>query len=98
MDKYKKQIKTAQFISISTQSCESITAKKVEELFSNGSRIALLAESESLRDSIDNTLWSYKKLSFIPHATELDDNKEDQIVYISTNEALNLLNIIKNFK
>lgn len=58
--------------------------KVVESIVNKGNRIHVLAE-EKMVALIDDLLWSFEQLSFLPHATCGDANLADQPIVISHN-------------
>lgn len=42
-------------------------AELVEELYSAGRRVVVWVADESRRQALDDYLWSYRKLAFVPH-------------------------------
>lgn len=60
----------------------------VASAYESGERVGVVVESDSIVNALDGMLWSYKKGSFIPHATEFDQYTNEQPVYITKHEKL----------
>jgi DNA polymerase-3 subunit chi len=58
--------------------------KLVESIVNQNQKIYLLCNSQEQEKQIDDVLWSYSQLSFIPHATSSDPYLADQLVIIGT--------------
>jgi DNA polymerase III subunit chi len=62
----------------------SAATRILANTYEAGEKLGVLVDSCKTRDALDNMLWTYKKGSFIPHATELDPQTSRQPIYITT--------------
>lgn len=89
---------------------EKSFSKLMELVVSKGHRINIVCESRAQVEDVDKLLWSYAQLSFLPHATDEDDNLEKQPIVVGEgvdnfNKAdvvvlldLSKISCIKNYK
>lgn len=62
-----------------------ITSKKIEslyQLFNKG--IYVYLNTDEQKHVLDNLLWTERKKSFLPHATDEDQNLEEQPILLTT--------------
>lgn len=62
----------------------SSAARLLANEYEEGRRVGSLVDSTEAMYTLDNMLWTYKKGSFIPHATESDPEALNQPIYITT--------------
>ena len=62
-----------------------MVTKLVESIISQNQKAYLLCNNKEEETTIDNLLWSYSQLSFIPHAISSDPYLSDQLVVIGSN-------------
>ncbi len=62
-----------------------MVTKLVESIINQNQKIYLLCNSQEEEKQIDDVLWSYSQLSFIPHAISSDPYLADQLVIIGSN-------------
>ncbi len=61
---------------------KKVFPKLLEGVLNKGNRIHVYCNNESIAE-IDDLLWSYEQLSFLPHATADDPHPEDQPIILS---------------
>ena len=63
----------------------------VEKLYGQGKRIQIICQNQLMVVSLDQALWQFKQLSFLPHMTDLDNaDPMTQLIFITSNLADNL--------
>lgn len=74
--------------------------KLLENIIAKGNRVYIFCQNQQLLESLDESLWSYEQLSFLPHATTSDPRPADQPILLSSNinniNNANILAIIGN--
>lgn len=76
-----------EFHQVTNEEILQIASKKIEDLynlFNKGIYVYLNTDEE--KNTLDNLLWTRRKKSFLPHATDQDTNLEDQPILL-TNRA-----------
>jgi DNA polymerase III subunit chi len=69
--------------------------KLVESILNKGNKIFIYCESDKLLKELDEFLWTYEQLSFLPHATHIDEVPNKQPILLSTSEDnLNNANVL----
>lgn len=69
--------------------------KLLENIIAKGNKIHILCQDQQILESLDDLLWTYEQLSFLPHATIQDQRPNDQPIILSTNTTtLNKANIV----
>ena len=58
------------------------------KIINDNHKIIIYSQDEQIISYLDESLWQFPKLKFIPHATYKDNNKEQQLIYI-TNQLEN---------
>lgn len=58
--------------------------KLIEGVVNKGNKVHVYCDTEKVSE-IDNLLWSFEQLSFLPHATSEDPHLNEQPVIISSN-------------
>ncbi len=81
--------KEANFYKISENDFYKMLPKLLESIVARGNKILILTEDEEQIKSLDDLLWLYTQLSFLPHATYKDQFKEDNAIYITNSEQDN---------
>lgn len=62
-----------------------------EKLYDQGKRIQIVCVNQLMVVSLDQALWQFKQLSFLPHMTDLDSvDPLTQPIFITSNLADNL--------
>ncbi len=61
-------------------------AKLLENIIAKGNKVLISCESEDFMSKLDDALWTYEQLSFLPHATCNDSQQEKQPILLSTSE------------
>ena len=62
-----------------------------EKLYNQGKRIQIVCANQLMVNVIDQTLWQFKQLSFLPHMTDLDSvDPSTQPIFITSNTTDNL--------
>lgn len=77
-------METAVFHQVQDEVLLSAATRILANAYECGKKLGVLVGSPEARDALDNMLWTYKKGSFIPHATELDSQASIQPIYITT--------------
>lgn len=68
-----------------------------EKLYGQDKRIQIVCANQPMVVSLDQALWQFKQLSFLPHMTDLDGvNPETQPIFITSNldDNLNCADVI----
>lgn len=60
--------------------------KLLESIISRGNRVLVYCESDELMSKMDDLLWTYEQLAFLPHATIKDDRHNEQPILLNTND------------
>jgi DNA polymerase-3 subunit chi len=69
---------------------EAVLPRLLERAFASGLRVALRVPDPARRAALDQHLWTYDALSFLPHAAEPCDSAADQpILLTATHTAAN---------
>ena len=68
-----------------------VLPKLLESIVAKGNKIILLAANDEQISSLDDLLWVYSQLSFLPHATYKDELREGNPIYITTSEQDNII-------
>jgi DNA polymerase-3 subunit chi len=58
----------------------------LEKVLSSGKTVVIKCPSVERMNRIDEALWSYKEESFLPHGTAEDEFKENQPIYLTTED------------
>lgn len=62
-----------------------------EKLYGQGKRIQIICANQLMVVSLDQALWQFKQLSFLPHMTDLDGvDPATQPIFITSNQEDNL--------
>ncbi len=72
----------------------------VEKIYVQGKRVQIVCADELTMSNLDQALWQFKQLSFIPHMTDYDHvNPQDETIFITLNnkENLNQADVIINY-
>lgn len=67
---------------------QKILPKLLESIISKGNNVHVLCENEEQMKKMDDYLWTYEQLSFLPHATEADEILDKQPIVLSTKEEV----------
>jgi DNA polymerase-3 subunit chi len=79
------EIKEVNFYQIEEAEFGKVFPKLIETIVGSGNRVLIYDKDEKRISDIDNLLWTYAQLAFIPHATYRDGIKEENAVYITNN-------------
>lgn len=60
--------------------------KLLESVTKGGYRVQVLCSSIEEINNLDTVLWTYSSLSFLPHATQNDNYKDDQPIYLTLDQ------------
>ncbi|WHQ46950.1 MAG: DNA polymerase III subunit chi [Candidatus Midichloria sp.] len=70
-------------------------AKLLETIIQKNFRVHVLCENKSEMYELDNNLWTYSALAFLPHATEEDTFLDQQKILLTTQiNNLNNANVL----
>lgn len=58
--------------------------KLIESIVNQNKKIYLLCDNHEEEKKLDNLLWSFSQLSFIPHATTTDPYPSDQLILLGS--------------
>jgi len=75
---------TIQFYHLTATPLERALPKLLEKALAGGFRILVVAGSEARVDVLNQSLWTYAQLSFLPHGSVKDGNVEQQPILLST--------------
>ena len=76
----------AKFYQVFDGLLSKFVAERAQMHYENKFQVGILTRDKDLTVLLDRTLWTYKSLSFLPHATEFDQYLELQPIYITTTE------------
>ena len=65
---------------------EKVLPKLLESVIAKGNNVHILCENDEQIKTLDDYLWTYEQLSFLPHATYKDDLVEKQPIVLSIND------------
>ncbi len=69
----------------------SIAVKLVEKLYENNQNTLILTSSEMESDILDDKLWTFSKISFVPHVTE-KRYSDNLIVHSVISDTISVIN------
>ncbi|MEQ1788981.1 MAG: DNA polymerase III subunit chi [Rickettsiales bacterium] len=79
-----------QFYHLTATPLERALPKLLERALSGGYRVCLVANSDARVEQLNQLLWTYDAVSFLPHGSDKDEQPEIQPILLSTNaEPLN---------
>jgi DNA polymerase III subunit chi len=68
---------------------KKVFPKLLEGVVSKGNKVHVLCAAEKIKE-IDDVLWTYEQLAFLPHGTSEDSHVENQPIILSSKpQALN---------
>lgn len=65
---------------------QKILPKLLESVIAKGNNVHILCSNDEQVKTLDDYLWTYEQLSFLPHATYQDDLVEKQPIVLSIND------------
>lgn len=65
---------------------QKVLPKLLESVIAKGNNVHILCENDEQVKVLDDYLWTYEQLSFLPHATYQDDLLEKQPIVLSVND------------
>ena len=74
---------TIQFYHLTTTPLERALPKLVEKAYSAGNRVLLVESAVEKLDLLNQVLWTYSTLTFLPHGAVKDGGAEDQPILLS---------------
>ena len=84
-----------QFYHLTTTPFERALPRLIEKAYISNYRILLLAENDDRVEQLNQLLWMYDAVSFLPHGSVNDNTPEKQPVYIASHqENLNRANLL----
>lgn len=83
--------KEVNFYKISENEFAKVLPKLLESIMVKGYKIIILGQNDEQINNIDNMLWVYSQLSFLPHATYKDELKEENYIYITNSAEDNII-------
>lgn len=79
---------TVLIYTIPTESMDSFVPSFAEKMYNSDIRCTIIHHDQSTVDDLNKKLWTYKKLSFIPHAVAHNTPKpQEQPILLSTNPS-----------
>lgn len=63
---------------------EAMLPRLLEKVMEQGLRSVVIFDNQDQLDALDNTLWTYSPLSFLPHGTKKDGEAKDQPIWLTT--------------
>ncbi len=63
-------------------------AKLLERVYGQGLRAVVRMATPALMDALDAALWTYEKVSFLPHATPRNGEADLQPILLTTDDAV----------
>ena len=61
--------------------------KLLEGIVNRGNKVLVYCESDEFMAKLDDLLWTFEQLAFLPHATYKDERKEEQPILLNTTES-----------
>jgi DNA polymerase-3 subunit chi len=84
-----------QFYHLTATPLERALPKLLERAVAGGYRICLVANSDARVEQLNQLLWTYDAVSFLPHGSDKDEQAEIQPILLSTRaEAQNSANLL----
>lgn len=69
--------------------------KLLEQIISRGNKVHVFCDDEAFMNELDNLIWTFEQLAFVPHGTFKDPMPEVTPIILSTEEnKLNNANIL----
>lgn len=62
--------------------------KILESIVSKGIKVQVACDNETEASELDNLMWTFEQLSFLPHALDSDENMQDHPIIISAKDAV----------
>lgn len=76
-------------------SAQKVLPKLLESVIAKGNNVHILCETDDQVAQLDDFLWTYEQLSFLPHATYKDEQVEKQPIILSVeNKNLNNASVL----
>jgi DNA polymerase-3 subunit chi len=79
----------ANFYKIIPDKFPKIFPRLLNSVVEKGNKLVILAENDDSVQKLDEMLWVYEQLSFLPHLTHKDELANESPIYITTSEADN---------
>jgi DNA polymerase IIIc chi subunit len=74
-----------------TNDITKVVCQLVEKIYGQDKRIQIICPNQLMVVSLDQALWQFKQLSFLPHMTDLDHvDPATQPIFITSNSEANL--------
>ncbi|KJV57258.1 DNA polymerase III chi subunit, HolC family protein [Orientia chuto str. Dubai] len=77
-------IKSISFYCTLTELLNQTICKLLEKCYSNSLKTIALLDDKNMEEVINNALWSFSSISFIPHGCSTDPEPDSQPIYITT--------------
>ncbi|MCW5750931.1 MAG: DNA polymerase III subunit chi [Alphaproteobacteria bacterium] len=75
------------FYHLQRQRLEEALPLLLEKAYEAGLRAVVLAGSPDRVEALDQSLWTYRRESFLPHGTKRNGNAADQPIFLTAEEA-----------
>jgi DNA polymerase III subunit chi len=77
---------TIQFYHLTETPLEKALPRLLEKAYAAGIKCLVVARDEAQMDQLNQSLWTYQQLGFLPHGSSKDALAEVQPIYLSTTE------------
>lgn len=74
-----------QFYHLTATPLERALPKLLDRAVAGGYRICVLANSDERVEQLNQLLWTYDAVSFLPHGSDKDEQSENQPILLSAN-------------
>ena len=76
------------FYHLTTSAIEQVLARVAERVLAESGRLLIVSNDERQRDLLDRHLWTYKSISFLPHARAGTGDDAEQPVLIANEVSI----------
>lgn len=75
-----------QFYHLTETPLEKALPRLLEKAYGAGLKCLVVARDEAQMDQLNQSLWTYQQLAFLPHGSSKDAQPEAQPIYLATTE------------
>ena len=74
------------FYHLTSLSLERALPRLLEKVYATGARVVIFFDHKEQLERIDEVLWTYGQMDFLPHGTYLEKHPEKQPIYLTVND------------
>ncbi len=74
------------FYHLTSLPLERALPRLVEKIYATGAKVVIFFEHKEQLERIDEVLWTYGQMDFLPHGTFLEKYPEKQPIYLTTTD------------